>query len=479
MMQLDPAPRDTLAERLTCSLAEAIAAGRLPPGARLPSIRSQARASGVSTFTVVEVYGRLAARGLIDSRPGAGHFVRARPRPPIQRVPPLTELPVDEHWLLHNVYQQPGTHIAAGCGWLPPDWYDAAIQQRALRSVARTAGPDNDYGDPRGLPALRAYLARDLAEREVPASSDTVVLTQGASSALNIAAAALARPGDTVLVDDPGYCNLISSLRFHGYQVVGVPWTEQGPDTEMLADLLARYRPRVFFTNPWLHNPTGASYASRTAHRVLQLAEQYQLTIVEDNVSSGLVQGRQPVLAAMDGLNRVIYIGSFSKTLSPALRVGFFAARPELVERMTRFKMMTGMTTPQLNERLALAMLQESRQRRQQERLRTRLADAQCRCAERLEQLGWRLFTRPQNGLFLLAAPPQTDQDSLPLATLARQQGILLAPGALFHPHGGPSPWLRFNVAYSQHEALWRFLSDIGKGGGTRPRAVPGGVVQP
>lgn len=447
-------------ERIVQTIRLAIETGRLPPGARLPSIRQQARDAGVSPFTVVEAYDRLVSLGLLLARPGAGFFVL----PSGERTTPshdiLDNLPIDEHWLLRNVYIQHGhgTQIPAGCGWLPGDWYDREAQQRALRTIAREAQISTEYGAPQGFLPLRQLLARQLNEHDILIDAEEIILTQGASSALDIAAATCARPGDTLFVDDPGYCNLLSSLTFHGYQIVGVPWTEHGPDIAIFEQLLLRHRPRAYFTNPWLQNPTGASYSTPTAHQVLRLAEQHDFLVVEDNVSGDLAGWRQPTLAALDGMKHVIYIGSFSKSLSPALRVGFVSARRGWIEKMVRYKMMSGLTTPELNERITHEILQESRQRKQLEKLRNRLSQAQFTAAQRFEAIGWQVFTRPQNGLFILARP-NADCDSFQLAQQALQKNILLAPGQLFRPNGANSSWLRFNVAYLQNEALWPQLA--------------------
>jgi len=449
----------TRVERLVQSVIRNIESGSLAPGTRLPSIRRQATNTGVSPFTVAEAYDRLVSSGHIHARRGSGFFVKSQESKNAAPPPELALLALDEHWLLRNVYIQHGhgNHIPAGCGWLPGDWYDIESQQRALRTIARKGLITTEYGDPQGFKPLRQHLARQLNERDIMLSADEIVLTQGASSALNIAAATIARQGDTLFVDDPGYCNLLSSLTFHGFNIVGVPWTEHGPDTVEMEQLLRCYQPRAYFTNPWLQNPTGASYSASTAHQVLRLAEQHNFLIIEDNVSGDLAGHIQPTLAAMDESNRVIYIGSFSKTLSPGLRVGFIAARSRFVEVMVRYKMMSGMTTPEINERITFEMLQESRQRKQLDKLRDRLAQAQFSVARNFEKIGWTVFTKPQNGLFILAKPDQS-ADSFEFAQTAQQHGIMLAPGKLFRPAGADSPWLRFNVAYSQDPALWSYL---------------------
>ncbi|MCW3481681.1 PLP-dependent aminotransferase family protein [Neisseriaceae bacterium JH1-16] len=455
--QVTLAPGQTRVNWLVSRLIGAIEQGRYAPGSRVPSIRRTAADVGLSPFTVADAYDRLVTRGYLSARRGAGYYVEVRQVAPPPRPAVLDDLPIDDTWLLRSVYESRQLDVRAGCGWLPAGWYDDEAQQRALRALARGGLIGEHYGEPKGYGALRVELSRQLAERGIPAVPEQMVLTQGASKALDMVACTLARPGDTLLVDDPGYCNLISCLTFRGFKLVGVPWTPHGPDLAALEALLAVHRPRAYFTNPWLHNPSGASYSLPVAHRVLKLAEQHDFWIVEDNVSGDLCAERTPTLAALDGLARVFYIGSFSKTLSPGLRVGFIAAPAEPVERLVRYKMLSGLTTPELNERLALALVSDGRYRRQVERLRQRLAGAQARVARRLQSLGWTLFAQPPGGLFLLARPP-VELDPQALAEAAQAEGILLAPGRLFRPKGAASPWLRFNVAYSDDERLWRFL---------------------
>lgn len=130
-----------------------------------------------------------------------------------------------------------------------------------------------------------------------------------------------------MLVDDPCYFNFHALLRAHRARIVSVPYTPSGPDLGLFAQALAEHRPRLYVTNSALHNPTGATLSAATAHRLLKLAEQSGLTIVEDDIFADLEPETAPRLAGLDGLERVIQIGSFSKTLSASVRCGFIAAR--------------------------------------------------------------------------------------------------------------------------------------------------------
>ncbi len=448
-----------LVEQIVDQLRAGIDQRQLRPGSRVPSIRQLATQLQVSPSTVVEAYDRLAALGVLHARRGAGFFVQERRgRPVRERGPKVTELAVDAHWLSRNVYETDAHALQAGCGWFPPEWFDRDSRQRALKQAARYDSALAEYGHPQGYAPLRRYLEDWLGEAGIATQAEHILLTQGASQALDLVACCVARPGDVVLVDDPGYCNLLSCLTLRGFTVVGVPWTPHGPDTAALEHLLQTHQPKAFFTNPWLQNPTGASYSPATAYRVLQLAEQYGCYVVEDNVSAELLATRTQTLAAMEGLNRVIYIGSFSKTLSPGLRVGFVTAAPALIDALTHAKMIAGLTSSTLAERLALAMLTDGRYRKNLERLKARLASAQDASHAMFTTLGWQLFTTPAGGLFVWASPGHTGPDPLRLAEWGRSHAILLAPGCLFRPDRAATPWLRFNVAFSHGDNLLQFL---------------------
>lgn len=457
-LRLDPAA-GTLVNQVMTALRDAVTARLLRPGDRLWSIRAFARQYNVSTFTVAEAYDRLVAEGVTQARPGDGFFV-ARPDDSGRRDAHagLQALPVDAFWLLDSLYEPPAQVLKPGSGWLPPDWYDAEALSQALRQTARVGPELVGYGESRGLPALRQYLARELAEEGLPTNSGNLVLTQGASQALTLAAACLTQPGDIVLVDDPGYCNLLTGLPLRGLELVGVPWTAQGPDTIALEALLEQHRPKLFFTNPRLHNPTGASYSAATAYRVLQLAEKYDFWIVEDDVCADLSDATVPTLAALEGLNRVIYVGSFSKTLAPSLRVGFLAAEQGVADALTHHKMLSGLTSSELAERLVLAALTQGHQRRRLARLSERIAESRDQVLAMCERQGLEVFSGGREGMFVWAGLPD-GLDGIALAERGVRQGIMLAPGALFRPGQQASRHLRLNVAYSTDTRLENFIA--------------------
>lgn len=433
----------------------------LRPGARLAAIRQFAESHGVSRFTVVEAYDRLVAQGYLQSRRGSGFYVANRgvqETAPSASPEPMEPGAVDAAWLMRQALDAGAEGLRASAGWLPRSWMDEEGVQRQMRAVLRDENSNLiSYGRPQGYLPLRQHLPFKLGEMGISAQPKQFVLTHGATQALDILIHHFVRRGDVVLVDDPGYYLLFGCLRLHGARLIGVPWTPDGPDAAALEKLAAEHKPKVYFTQSVLQNPSGACLSPANAYRILQCAERHDFHIVEDDIWGDFHHGPATRLAALDQLNRVIYIGGFSKTLSANLRVGFIAARPELAEALTDIKVLIGIGTPEAAENLVHRMLTEGHYRKYLERLRIRLGEATARALRMCDRVGLVPFIAPQGGLFIWARIPGVE-DAVPLSAAAAQEGIILAPGTLFRPQSQASPWLRLNVIYAADVRLERFL---------------------
>lgn len=463
MFTLDPDSATPLVTQLVEGVSERVRGGGLAPGARLPSVRRLAAQCGVSTLTVSNAYNRLVADGLLEARRASGYFVSARlipPRPAERRPARDRPVPVslDSGWLLQRVYEEDAPTIKAGCGWLPDSHLFADGIKQALSGLARR--PDRlvlRYGHPLGYAPLRRAIQLLLAQRDIGCEPDQIVLTHGASQALDLTMRAFLQPGDVALVDDPGYCNLYPLLHAMGVRIVGVERTGQGPSIAALQALAERHRPKLFFTNTNFHNPTGTACAPGTAYQILRIAERHDMLVVEDDIFSSFAAETAPSIASLDQLGRVIHVGSFSKTISPSLRVGYLACSPENAQRLLHLKMAMGLTSSEIAESLVHAILAEGHYRLHIARLREKLAAEQKSVADALIGVGMRLFHRPTNGMFLWAG--FDDCPDVPgLAQRAAAEGIMLAPGQLFRAHQEPTPFLRFNVAHANAAPLFRFL---------------------
>jgi DNA-binding transcriptional MocR family regulator len=329
--------------------------------------------------------------------------------------------------------------------------------RRSLRTLATDQVDLGGYGEPKGYPPLRQLVRDLLAEQEIAVTTEQVLLTQGSSQAIDLVARRLVRPGDAVLVDQPGYPNLLFSLRFLGARLIGVPRTVSGYDLAALERLVVEHQPKVFFTQPRLQSPTGSVAQLAHLHRVMQLADKHDFLVVENDIYADLDPEPRPSLASLDQLSRVIYISSFSKTISPNIRVGYLAANPDLLEDLAQLKMISGLTSSEFSERIAYGALMDGRWRKHLKGLRERLARAHEGAASRLLKSGFVIFSEPKAGMFLWARHPDI-ASAAELAYKGAEQDILLGPGHLFSPELEPSPWLRFNVAFCEDAALFAFL---------------------
>jgi DNA-binding transcriptional MocR family regulator len=240
--------------------------------------------------------------------------------------------------------------------------------------------------------------------------------------------------------------------------MLAVPRNPDGPDIATLEQLAAAHRPKVYFTQSVMQNPTGTDMSAHVAFKVLQAAERHNFMVVEDDIFCDLQIKTTPRLATLDQLKRVIYARSFSKTLSGSLRVGFLACAQDIANELADIKMLTSITTSQFTERLVYLMLVDGHYRKYLSRLHERLAEARVNVMRAFERIGLELFVEPADGMFVWARFPHVD-DSLTLAETSQRDGIMLAPGAVFRPHLECSPWMRFNVTTCDDTRVQRWLT--------------------
>ncbi|MET4574910.1 DNA-binding transcriptional MocR family regulator [Ottowia thiooxydans] len=437
-----------------------IASRAYGPGFRLPSVRAQAQALEVSVSTVVEAYERLAAEGVIASRPGSGFFVAGPVAPlALAKMGPKLDRQVDPLWVSRQSLDAEAATLKPGCGWLPPSWMYEAGVRRALRTLARAeSNVLADYATPLGHPGLRQFLSRRLAGNGIQAAPEQIMLTESGTQAIDLICRFLLEPGDTVLVDDPCYFNFHALLKAHRARVVGVPYTPHGPDLEKFEAALREHTPRLYITNSGIHNPTGAALSPAIAHRILKLADISNLVIVEDDIFSDFENTHAPRLAAFDGLARVVHISSFSKTISASVRCGYIATRADWLESLCDLKLATSFGGGQLAAEIILTALTDSGYRRHLENLKRHLTEAMTKTAAKLNALGIKPWLTPQAGMFLWCQLPE-GLDAASVARFCLKEGVVLAPGNAFSQSLTASNFLRFNVAQSLDKRIFEVLA--------------------
>ena len=240
--------------------------------------------------------------------------------------------------------------------------------------------------------------------------------------------------------------NGTGKLKLAGARIVGVPRQPDGPDLAALEQCLQLHRPRLFFTQSIAHNPTGSALSAAKAFKVLQLAQRYDLRIVENDPLADFAPTSAPRLSALDQLERTIYIGSFSKSFSAALRVGFIASSADLASDLADLKALIHVGSSEYCERTVDVILSEGHYQRHLKRLRDRLAQAMEQALRLFDGLGAEVFARSAPSLYLWVALPGVP-DTLEFAKEVLPQRIVLAPGRIFCVDASAAcRWSRFNV---------------------------------
>jgi DNA-binding transcriptional MocR family regulator len=482
----------SLTEQLSARFGERIRNRLLAPGARLPSVRQCAQQHGVSPSTVVAAYDQLLAQGLVEARKNRGFFVREMANGLLDRGDEDDDAGAQEveramgnwstaHWfaargagrgaargappvnataLIRGMFHKISDKPQPGMGVFPPAWLESTFMPAAVRKVTSTRALNDfslQYGEPLGDTGLRRVLSKKLATLNVHAAPENIITTVGATHALDIVSRTLLRPGDPVMVEEPGWAVEFARLSALGMHILPVPRRADGPDLEVMAKYCEVHQPKLYVSVSVFHNPTGYCLSPGSAHRILQLANQYNFHVVEDDTYSHIAPEHATRLTALDGLQRTIYVSGFAKILAPNWRIGFMAAPPALVEQLLDTKLLATLTTPALLEKALALCIEQGQLRRHAERIRTRLDAARARSVKLALGAGCTFAAEPV-GLFGWV---ETGVDTDALSQRMLDEGYLLAPGALFHAERKPSTLMRINFATTQEAAFWKTFARV------------------
>jgi len=458
-------------------LQEQIEQGILPPATKLPPTRCLADELGVSRVTVVNAYAELEVEGWVQAHVGRGTFVsdprqakEAWPNEPFTWQTTLLRPPgVSASTMLADMLdlaQHPDL-ISFAMGAPATDLLPVRDFRRAINNVLRRDGAEAlQYDGAAGYEPLRAIIAEILHARGIRARSREVLITSGSQQGLDLAARVLTRPGECVITENPTYLGALDVFQSYGVQVIGVPVDEEGMRVELLEELLERYRPRLIYTIPTFHNPTGVTMGLERRKKLLELARQYHIFILEDGVCSELrYEGSSPPpLKALDRWGCVLYVNSFSKILLPGIRVGYMVASGHIRERLIAAKQSADLFTSSLMQRALaeyLAAGHLDRHLAQVCKVYKARRDVMLDGLSRYLPIGAK-WTVPQGGLCLWVTLPSCIS-TVQLYLSAINYGVAFAVGSVFRPDGQSSSALRLNFAANPPDLIEEGLRRLAK----------------
>lgn len=470
MFRLDKHSPQPLSLQIEQQLMELLSQGRVATGVRLPAIRVLASQLGVSANTVVAAYDRLVAEGHVEARGRLGYFTR----PSGAIADPVGSgmevgLDPDAAWLAQQADEAPADVLQASIAALPPSWLADAVPARVLhRASVELTGGMATRCPPQGWPPLRERLATLMRMRGIPVDASQVLTTTGATQAIELICRAFLKPGDTVIVEDPGYHLMADRLRRAGVHMALVRRHPHGWDLAQFERIVDEVRPKMVFVQPALHNPTGWSASPDSMFRLLSIATRAAMLVVEDDVWGHLLPGSATTLAQLGGPSKVIYCSSFCKVLAPALRVGYISADTELLRPMLREKLFSALYGPALTEAVMTELLATGTVRKHLDRLQQRLAQARQACLTSLKESGVTFDEPARAGLFLWGKLPNGRRFEDVQAD-AQAHGVQLAGGRTFGSQADSQASVRFNVVHAQHPRLRQWMAGVAADSGDSP----------
>jgi GntR family transcriptional regulator/MocR family aminotransferase len=393
LIALDPSAKDTLSRQIYRALRDGILVGRLVGGLRLPSTRALAADLGVSRNTVITAFDQLTVEGYVESRVGRGtrvshtlpdHLLHARARPSMYEVPsPEPNTPSARAELLVT-YARPKSltnerAIAFAPGVPALDLFPWRTWGRLVGVRGRAMGPAvAGYTDSLGYPALREAVARFVGvARGVACTPDQVVIVGGSQQGLDLVARVTTDAGDSAWIEDPGYNGALGALIAAGLRVTGVPVDADG--LSVAAGRIGAPPARLIYVTPSHQFPLGVTMSTARRLELLAAAAEMRAWIVEDDYDSEFRYVSRP-LTALQGLDRdgrVVYVGTFSKVMFPALRIGFVIAPPPLLPAIAAARQFAGTQQATLEQMVLADFINDGHFERHVRRMRSVYAERQ------------------------------------------------------------------------------------------------------
>ena len=435
-------------EEICLIVIDDIKSGRKKVGDKIPSIRAMAEKHKVSKNTVITAYNKLLEQHWIKALPKSGFYVGEdlSNTPMLNATPFYTGIDLLEQQMVNQSHHKPGA------GRYPKEYMDKLNLERYLGQAsdrfgsesAEVAHFDRGNGDPAGNVLLRGLLVDILSKRAMTVESQNILLTYGTNHSLDLIIRHFLTSGDPVIVESPGYYPLFSKLELHQVAINTIKRTKLGIDANHLEALIIKSQPKILFLQPFAQNPIGTDLTSQNMAEIQALCTQYNVIIVEND----------PFLLARDDaasyfFNQtcpVIYVSSFSKTVSASIRCGFVVASKSVIKSLTRLKMITVINTSSIMENILNHLITSGALTNHLQALKHLSAEKSATAITQLNKIdGLTLYPHNPSGNFLWFRIPMDDKKAV---EDAKNNNIFIAPGSLFFPSDPTYFALRVNKFY-------------------------------
>jgi 2-aminoadipate transaminase len=482
-ISLDRDGEEPIYRQLIRHVRTQIESGSLPPGTRLPASRDLAQQLNISRISVVNAYAELRAEGFLSAHAGRGTFIAGEANP----SNPPTSIGASSNGnaaASHNAPEAPTTPdrsiremirmsrkpgiISFAQGSPPNDFFPMQQVRDAFNTVMdRDGSKALGYEMTEGFAPLRAAVRDYVSALGILCHPDQILVTGGTQQALDLVVQALLSEGDVLLTENPTYLGMIDIARARRVQIHGIDVDEDGIRLDMLENYVLDNRPKLVYVMPTFQNPSGVVMPLHRRRQLLNLANDYQIPILEDGVYHELrFEGEAlPPLKALDETGIVIHASGFTKMMVPGLRIGYLISDNRHYERLVRVKQAADISTPSLNQRAMHLMLERgmlSQQLERNNRELRRRRDVALAAAARYLPPGTR-WNIPQGGLYLWIQFPKNGPSAAEVYITAVHMGAAYAIGSLFYPNGGGSHRVRINFAQQKPAEIEDGLRRIGR----------------
>lgn len=446
---------DTLYATVYDYVRERIRRGEWKEHEKLPSVRQLAAEWGVHRLTVLKAYQMLKKDHHVYVKDKSGYYVQSRTTLPSDAMQhPVVSAYVQESHLseIHQVkavYQFSKALLDPN---LLPNLYFSEYVKQVFDRYPKVLGTySTTQGDEELREALCGYFTRHY---RFYLSSEELLITSGSQQAIDLISRVLVKPRDVVLLERPTYSPAIDIFCRQGAQIIPVEIHPDGYDLEQVERLMTEYKPRLFYLNPTVHNPTGYTVPAKQRKQLVELAENYHCLLVEDDPYRDIYFEEEPPLPlfAYDTAGCVIYIRSFSKYIAPGLGVAAVACRPSMMRHLLAAKSLSDSGAPLLNQKIFLHYFFSDRLQQHLEKLRTALSIRKDLVEEELSATDW-TWTSPTGGFNLWIRLPET----IPMDRLlgkSIEQSLSFVPGSICDPWREMKSWMRLSYSYMNEQQL-------------------------